>query len=68
MSVSISLPMPARHGRIDLSRPIFIVLALVLGLLVILPLYWLAYYSVLDQNGQFSLANFSALAWSPAAK
>jgi iron(III) transport system permease protein len=68
MSVSISLPMPARHGRIDLSRPIFIVLALVLGLLVILPLFWLAYYSVLDQNGQFSLANFSALVTDPTLR
>jgi iron(III) transport system permease protein len=68
MSVSISLPMPARRGRIDLSRPIFIVLALVLGLLVILPLFWLAYYSILDQNGQFSLANFSALVTDPTLR
>jgi iron(III) transport system permease protein len=65
MNVSISLPMPARHGRIDFSRPIFIVLVLVLGLLVVLPLFWLAYYSLLGPDGQFSLANFSALVTDP---
>jgi iron(III) transport system permease protein len=68
MSVSISLPMPTRRGRVDFSRPIFIVLVLLLGLLVILPLFWLAYYSLLDQNGQFSLANFSALATDPTLR
>jgi iron(III) transport system permease protein len=68
MNVSISLPMPARHGRIDFSRPIFIVLVLVLGLLVILPLFWLAYYSLLGPDGQFSLANFSALVTDPTLR
>jgi iron(III) transport system permease protein len=68
MNVSISLPMPARHGRIDLSRPIFVVLVLALGLLVVLPLFWLAYYSLLDQNGQFTLANFSALVTDPTLR
>jgi iron(III) transport system permease protein len=68
MSVSISLPMPARRGRIDLSRPIFIVLVLVLGLLVVLPLFWLAYYSLLGQDGRFSLANFSALVTDPTLR
>ncbi|WP_445504231.1 ABC transporter permease [Microvirga sp. G4-2] len=68
MTVSISLPMPARRGRIDLSRPIFIVLVLALGLLVVLPLFWLAYYSLLDQNGQFTLANFSALVTDPTLR
>lgn len=68
MNVSISLPMPARRGRIDLSRPIFVVLVLVLGLLVVLPLFWLGYYSFLDQNGQFTLANFSALVTDPTLR
>ncbi len=61
MDTSISLPVPARRGRLDLSQPIFIVLVLVLGLLVVLPLFWLAYYSVLDPSGRFTLANFTAL-------
>lgn len=68
MTVSISLPMPARRGRIDLSRPIFVVLVLVLGLLVVLPLFWLGYYSFLDQNGQFTLANFSSLVTDPTLR
>ncbi|MEZ0172321.1 ABC transporter permease [Microvirga sp. TS319] len=68
MNVSISLPMPARRGRLDLSRPIFVMLVLVLGLLVVLPLFWLGYYSFLDQNGQFTLANFSALVTDPTLR
>ncbi len=68
MNVSISLPMPARRGRIDLSRPIFVVLVLVLSLLVVLPLFWLGYYSFLDQNGQFTLANFSSLVTDPTLR
>ena len=64
MTVSISLPMPARRGRIDLSRPIFVVLVLVLGLLVVLPLFWLGYYSFLDQNGQFT--HFYVDAYAPS--
>jgi iron(III) transport system permease protein len=48
--------------RIDLLRPAFYALAAVLVVLVVLPLAWLAYYSVVDKEGQFTLANFAALA------
>lgn len=62
MSVSVSLPMPARRSApIDLSWPVFVLLAAVLGLLVILPLFWLAYYSLVDGAGRFTLANFATL-------
>jgi iron(III) transport system permease protein len=47
--------------RFDLSRPLFILLALVLSVLVILPLFWLAYYSLTDAKGALSFANFIAL-------
>jgi iron(III) transport system permease protein len=47
--------------RIDLLRPAFYALAAVLAVLVLLPLAWLAYYSVVDKDGQFTLANFAAL-------
>jgi iron(III) transport system permease protein len=47
--------------RIDLLRPAFYALAAVLVVLVVLPLAWLAYYSVVDKDGQLTLANFAAL-------
>jgi iron(III) transport system permease protein len=60
--------MPVSGGRlaqsrahIDLFRPIFFLLAAVLGLLILLPLSWLVYYSFVDSEGGFTLANFVAL-------
>jgi iron(III) transport system permease protein len=47
--------------RIDLLRPAFYALATVLAVLVVLPLAWLAYYSVVDAQGRLTLANFAAL-------
>ncbi|GAB3776994.1 iron ABC transporter permease [Ramlibacter monticola] len=46
--------------RIDLLRPAFYALAALLVVLVVLPLAWLAYYSV-TKDGQFTLANFATL-------
>jgi iron(III) transport system permease protein len=47
--------------RIDLLRPAFYALAAVLAVLVVLPLAWLAYYSLVDAQGRPTLANFAAL-------
>ncbi|MBC5783066.1 iron ABC transporter permease [Ramlibacter sp. USB13] len=49
------------HFRVDLLKPVFWALAAVLAVLVVLPLAWLAYYAVVDKNGQLTLANFAAL-------
>jgi iron(III) transport system permease protein len=57
----VGTQVPARRISVDWSQPIFILLALVLLVLVVLPLAWLAYYSVTDQAGNFTLANFRAL-------
>jgi iron(III) transport system permease protein len=43
--------------RIDLLKPVFWALAAVLAVLVVLPLAWLAYYALVDKNGQLTLAN-----------
>jgi iron(III) transport system permease protein len=67
-SSAVTLPALARPGTLDLSRPIFVVLAVVLGILVVLPLFWLAYYSLVDQAGRFTLANFAALATDPTLR
>jgi iron(III) transport system permease protein len=47
--------------RIDLFRPAFVLLVLVLAVLVVLPLSWLLYYSLVDKDGAFTLANYAAL-------
>src|SRR5947209_4293033 len=52
-AVTIAIPRPrervARH--FDLSLPVLVVLALFLCGLVLLPLGWLAWYSITDKNG-----------------
>jgi iron(III) transport system permease protein len=62
MSVAIAAPVSKPPLRVDLFRPAFVVLVLVLAVLVVLPLSWLLYYSLIDKNGVFTLANFVALA------
>ncbi|MBK6008408.1 iron ABC transporter permease [Ramlibacter ginsenosidimutans] len=47
--------------RIDLAKPVFWALVAVLAVLVLLPLAWLAYYALVDQDGRLTLANFTAL-------
>jgi iron(III) transport system permease protein len=62
MGVAVSVdPIQKPRLRIDLFRPVFYLLAAVLAVLVILPLSWLAYYSVTDNNGAFTLANYASL-------
>jgi iron(III) transport system permease protein len=68
MSVAVALPAPKRRLRIDWSQPIFVALTLVLGVLVVLPLFWLLYYSVIGRDGQFSFANFAALVTDPTLR
>jgi iron(III) transport system permease protein len=63
-----TLTTPKRRFGIDWSQPIFVGLVLVLGILVVLPLFWLAYYSVLGSNGELTLANFAALINDPTLR
>ncbi|HTH98749.1 MAG TPA: iron ABC transporter permease [Stellaceae bacterium] len=51
----------ARRKRLDLSWPIFGLLALLLSVLVILPLFWLLHDSFVDDDGSFTLDNFQTL-------
>ncbi|MGN6702127.1 MAG: ABC transporter permease [Burkholderiaceae bacterium] len=52
---------PRPRLRVDLFRPVFFLLAAVLGVLVLLPLGWLVYASLTDKAGAFTLAYFAAL-------
>jgi iron(III) transport system permease protein len=55
---------PTRH--LDLSMPLFILLALFLSVLVLLPLLWLAWYGITDEEGALTLGNFVQLASDPS--
>jgi iron(III) transport system permease protein len=61
MTASIAAAVPKPPLRVDLFRPAFILLALALAVLVVLPLSWLIYYSLIDKQGAFTTANFAAL-------
>jgi iron(III) transport system permease protein len=66
--MTIALPAETalrRPGRIDLSWPILLLFAALLCVLIILPMSWLVYYSLVDRDGAFTLANFSRLATDP---
>ncbi|MEK1889630.1 MAG: iron ABC transporter permease [Phyllobacterium sp.] len=55
-----------RRSGIDLSWPTFALLSLVLSVLVLLPLFWLAFYSFRsDTGGGATLDNFIALVADP---
>lgn len=61
MEGTIAASVPRPPLRLDLFRPTFVLLALLLAILVLLPLGWLLYYSLVDKDGAFTLANFAAL-------
>ena len=67
---STTVPVPASGAetgrrRIDLSRPLFFLLAAALAVLVLLPLFWLVYYSFVDKKGALSVANYATLVTDP---
>jgi iron(III) transport system permease protein len=65
--VSIALPRPAARPSlgIDLSGAVLVVFAAILCGLIALPLSWLAYSSITDRTGAFTLDNFRRLATDP---
>lgn len=51
-----------RRSGFDLSIPTFVLLSLLLAVLVVLPLFWILYYSFQsDSGGGWTLENFTAL-------
>jgi iron(III) transport system permease protein len=65
MTVALHQPRPA-HQRFDLSMPLLALLGLFLCTLVLLPLLWLGWYSITDNNGALTAANFVKLANDPS--
>src|SRR6266511_1040659 len=65
--MTIALPalgIPRKH-KIDLSWPILVLFAALLCVLIILPMSWLVYYSLVDRSGAFTLNNFRTLVTDP---
>jgi len=65
--MTIALPalgVPRKH-KLDLSWPILILFAALLCVLIILPMSWLVYYSLVDRSGAFTLNNFRTLVTDP---
>ena len=61
MTLALPAERASRLNTLDLSWPILILFAVVLCVLIILPLSWLVYYSLVDRTGAFTLDNFKTL-------
>src|SRR5215813_12097535 len=55
----------APKSRIDFTKPVLVLFALVLVVLILLPLSWLAVYSLTDKAGHVTLQNFVTLFTDP---
>jgi iron(III) transport system permease protein len=67
--MTIALPRPSERRRligIDVSAPVMYLFAALLCVLIVLPLSWLVYYSLVDAKGAFTLDNFHQLFTDPA--
>lgn len=50
-----------RLVKFDISTPLFLLLAALLCILVLLPLFWLGYYAITTKSGSLTLANLARL-------
>ncbi len=66
MTAAVAAGLPGRLGRVDLSRPVVLLLAAVLCLLIVLPVSWLVYFAFTDRDGLPTFANFAPLFSDPA--
>ena len=66
MAIAADVSKPGRRvWRLDAMTPLLALLGLMLCALVLLPLGWLVWYSVTDDNGVPTLGNFARLATDP---
>src|SRR4051794_10706260 len=64
MTLAATAPME-RRARFDFSWPILIAFAAILIALIVLPMSWLAYFSVTDKTGALTFDNFLRLVTDP---
>ncbi len=65
MTIALEAGRERKRRAFDLSWPILIGFAAILCVLIVLPMGWLAYYSVTDKAGAFTLGNFIQLVSDP---
>ena len=66
-AMTIALPaLSARTARIDLSWPILMLFAALLCVLIVLPMSWLVYYSLVDRSRRLHARQFPPLFTDPA--
>src|SRR3954453_9081798 len=65
MSIALRTAISPRSLKMDLSWPILLLFAAILCMLVVLPVFWLFYYSLVDSSGRFTLDNFRTLVTEP---
>ena len=63
--MTITTTIDGSKGKFDWSRPVLALVAACLVLLIVLPLSWLALYSVTDKAGRVTLQNFVTLFSDP---
>src|SRR5258708_5440678 len=65
MTVALPAAPAWRPARLDLSWPILILFVAFLCVMILLPMSWLIYYSLVDRSGAFTLSNFTQLVTNP---
>jgi iron(III) transport system permease protein len=65
MTIALPAESAPRVRGFDLSWPVLILFAALLCLLIVMPMSWLVYYSLVDRTGAFTLGNFETLITDP---
>jgi iron(III) transport system permease protein len=65
MTIALPANQTPQARKFDLSWPILGLFAVLLCALIVLPMSWLFYYSLVDRTGAFTLGNFEALVTDP---
>ena len=65
MTITVSEQAPRMAHGFDYTKLVLYIFAAVLVMLIVLPMSWLIYYSVVDKAGHFTLDNFATLVSEP---
>jgi iron(III) transport system permease protein len=60
-ALATTAPLVRRRTGFDISKPVLLLFAALLIVLIVLPMAWLTVYALSDQTGAFTLANFQRL-------
>src|SRR4051812_17193049 len=65
MTIALPAESERKAGGFDFTWPVLILFAAVLVVLIVLPMSWLGFYSLVDRSGAFTLNNFVTLVTDP---